>query len=610
MNSNPIKIGLEIHMQLDTGKLFCRCGNEAEKESISTFVRKLSLVSGEMGTTDRAAYYEKERDREFHYNVSDNSCLVEIDEDPPHEINQDALLTAVRVARAFGSNVFDHLCVMRKIVVDGSNTSGFQRTSLVATGGSVATSSGTVRVSTICLEEDSARRISEDGRKAVFGLDRLGIPLLEIATEPDIRDADHAVETARMISFIVASAGHFKRSAEAIRQDVNISLGFGRVEIKGVSKLSLIGDGIRSEIGRQTSLAQAVSVLNSRNPGKAYDIKLIECSEIFRNTKSKVILGEASSGKIAFCSLLKGMDGLLKKGEFRLGREIADLVKLFGVKGLLHSDELPGYGIEKDELEKIRALLRPGEGDAFMIVMTQPDLIHVLSKEIQNRLSKIADLDFSETRSVSEDGATHFLRPMPGGERMYPETDIPLIGLVPVFQNAEAMGPLEDMRSLVDRLARQYGISRQDSEVLVNEFKSGSFLELNSIIGDPRLTARVLLQTIPELERTSGAIAYKDLVSTFRLAKEKGLKRESVEAMLAMCSHGTSFDEVKKSPLIYPLSEEELKQILSRLDPGMSQSQIIARIRKETGRPINAQVLSRLLDRLKDQEKKSGDGSA
>ncbi len=595
MSHAQIKLGLEIHVQLNTGKLFCQCDSVRGGDKSSSFSRRLWAVSGEMGLTDRAVSYEKDRARVFQYEITDNSCLVEMDEDPPHPINKDALLVALRVALALKSDILDHLTVMRKIVVDGSNTAGFQRTSLVALGGHVETSRGPVKILTICIEEDSARRVSEDGKKVLYSLDRLGIPLLEIATGPDIKDEAHAVEVAREISFLVASSGHFRSSAEAIRQDVNLSLGYGRVEIKGVSKLSLISDGARNEINRQLSLAKAMEALKNNIGTESIEIKFVDCSATFVGTESKLVSKELENGRKAFCSLLKGMNGLLRKGDLRIGKEIADLVKLFGIRGLLHSDELPGYGIGSRETDSIKKILAPAANDAFMIVLCNDAQVKTLEKEIKERLTKLLSLDFSETRSVSEDGTTYFLRPLPGGERMYPETDIPNVDLVNMIAEAMDLGPIDSLSTAAEKLQKEYDISAQDSSVLVREFKVNEFRELTAIGQDARLSARMLLQTIPELENHKGKIEFENIANIFRYARENGLKRESIEVMLGLIASGQSIEQVIKDPGILPLSEAELKKILSEIEDGLKPGQIIAKIRKLTKRPIDTEVLQRLL---------------
>jgi len=253
------KSGLEIHQQIDTKKLFCDCPSvlrNDEPDLIAT--RKLHAVAGEKGEVDVAAQYQAALKKEFIYEFyKDNNCLVELDEEPPHIINQEALKIALQVAFLLNCKIIPLTQIMRKTVIDGSNTSGFQRTVLIARDGFIETSYGKVGIDTICLEEDSARKISEDNKKIIYRLDRLGIPLIEIATAPDIKNPMQAKETALLIGEILRSC-KVKRGIGTIRQDVNLSIrGENRVELKGVQDMKIFVKIIESEVLRQKKLSDA-----------------------------------------------------------------------------------------------------------------------------------------------------------------------------------------------------------------------------------------------------------------------------------------------------------------------------------------------------------------
>src|SRR3989338_7972898 len=230
-----LKSGLEIHQQLDTGKLFCHCPGYLRSEKPDFEIkRKLHAVAGETGEVDIAVEHESALDREFVYQgYNDSTCLVEIDECPPYEINEMALDEIIKIALLMNCEIYPCAQIMRKTVIDGSNTSGFQRTVLVGHDGFIETSFGKVGVTTIALEEDAARIIEKDAKKAVYRLDRLGIPLVEIRTDPDMKTPEQIKETALKIGEILRAC-KVKRGIGTIRQDVNISIkGHERVEIKG-----------------------------------------------------------------------------------------------------------------------------------------------------------------------------------------------------------------------------------------------------------------------------------------------------------------------------------------------------------------------------------------
>ena len=252
------KCGLEIHQQLETHKLFCNCPslvNDQNKPNI-LITRKLRASAGETGEIDQAAKFEQQRDRNFVYEAcSTSSCLVELDEEPPHELNKQALDVALQIALLLNCKIVDQIQIMRKIVVDGSNVSGFQRTALIAYDGYIETKKGRVSVPTICLEEESAKKIQEKDKEIYYRLDRLSVPLVEISTGTEIKDPEHAKEVAEYIGMVLRSTGKAKRGLGTIRQDVNISISGGaRTEIKGFQDLRSIPKVIDNEIKRQSDL--------------------------------------------------------------------------------------------------------------------------------------------------------------------------------------------------------------------------------------------------------------------------------------------------------------------------------------------------------------------
>ncbi|MFH0752888.1 MAG: Glu-tRNA(Gln) amidotransferase subunit GatE [archaeon] len=263
------KCGLEIHRQLETHKLFCNCPAIVHDENPTIFFeRKLRAVAGESGKVDAAALHEITKNKTIKYEACEtSSCLVDMDEQPPKALNQHALHTALMVAKLLNAKVVDQVQVMRKIVVDGSNVSGFQRTMLVATDGYVETSKGKVNISSVCLEEEAAKKVKTDNDTATYRLDRLGVPLIEIATDASIKDPEHAKETASVIGMILKSTGRVKGGIGTIRQDVNVSIkGKSRVEIKGFQDLRTMPLVIENEIIRQVSLKETKPEVRKANP--------------------------------------------------------------------------------------------------------------------------------------------------------------------------------------------------------------------------------------------------------------------------------------------------------------------------------------------------------
>ncbi|MFQ5620675.1 MAG: Glu-tRNA(Gln) amidotransferase subunit GatE [Candidatus Nanoarchaeia archaeon] len=251
------KSGIEIHQQLDTHKLYCNCPSIVRDTKHDIQVnRRLRPVAGERGEVDIAALYEQSKGNEFHYKCADtSSCLVELDEEPPTEVNKEALGVVLQVAKMLNMTIVDEVHVMRKIVVDGSNTSGFQRTALIGVNGWIETSKGKVGIESVCLEEESAQKGGTGEDFVEFKLDRLGVPLVEIATDASLQDPEHVQEAAQKLGMILRSTGKVKRGIGSIRQDVNVSVSGGsRVELKGFQELKSMVKVADAEVDRQLEL--------------------------------------------------------------------------------------------------------------------------------------------------------------------------------------------------------------------------------------------------------------------------------------------------------------------------------------------------------------------
>ncbi len=580
-NSENQMIGLEVHIQLQGKKLFCDCLTESPIDTGKVVRRSLRLSSGELGKFDRAAMYEAQRSRYFEYRVFENDCLVDVDEEPPHDLNIEALKRAIALSLSLNCSIVDKVTYMRKIVLDGSNTTGFQRTAIVGFNGYVNTLKGNVRISTVCLEEDASRKLSEKEDEAIYSLERLGVPLVEVSTEPDIKDAKHAMETAEAIGKFAILSGWTKKGAEAIRQDVNFSIGHGRVEIKGVQKISLIESCLNYERKRHITLVELSPKLSPRfDPGR---ISLKDVTYLFVDTKSKTILSGLRSKKKVYATVLPGMSGFLKKGDYRLGLEIADLAKLYGLGGIMHSDELPGYGVEP-ELTPLKDVLELHDGDGFAILVCGEEKVQIIAQEIKNRISRLLSLDLSETRFTDDEGTTHYLRPLPGRERMYPETDVDVVNIyAQVVNECRKVMPKSEDR-IISELIDAYGISRQDATSLLNKGLTESFEELTKLIGDPRLSSRIMNQLMPEINRKINShISASDLLRAVSECIDSGIQTPVLES--ALSKHfidGVDFSDLHTVPELQVIHTADLKKAIGRLitsDPDLSINNLIPKLR-------------------------------
>ncbi|MHA1860301.1 MAG: Glu-tRNA(Gln) amidotransferase subunit GatE [Candidatus Asgardarchaeia archaeon] len=467
-----LKIGLEIHQQLDTRtKLFCDCptilrGDDPDME----VVRKLRVTQSELGEIDPAAKFEFEKGKYFVYQAyNDTNCLVELDEEPPHMINMEAVEICLMIAKLLNSNPVDEIHVMRKIVIDGSNTSGFQRTCIVALGGYVEDyrTGEVVGIQTICLEEDAARKISEDEKSVTYRLDRLGIPLIEIATSPHIKTPEQARRIALRIGQLLRATGMVKRGIGTIRQDVNLSIKDGAfVEIKGVQYLDQIEKVIRNEVMRQVNLLKIREMIREKGIKKD-EIKedYFDVTDRFKDTKSKIISKALKRGNRVYALKIPKFKGLLgmelQKG-YRFGTELSEYVRFWtGLKGLFHSDELPAYGISEEELKEVMNAANADREDAVIIIASDPKKIDHITKVIVDRIKIAFEKVPEETRRCDPDGLSRYLRPRPGSARMYPETDVPYVPLTKEILERVEKVKIELPEEKIDRIVKKYKLSEK-----------------------------------------------------------------------------------------------------------------------------------------------------
>lgn len=400
------RCGLEIHQRLNTSKLFCRCPSIMRDDKPDYVIkRKLRALAGETGEVDIAALFEAQKNLEFYYEgYYDTTCLVELDEEPIHAMNQEALDITLEICLLLHCKIEDEVFVMRKIVIDGSNTSGFQRTALLARDGFIETSKGRVKIASVCIEEEAAKNIKEEENQRVWRLDRLGIPLVEIMTDASIVDPIHAKEVGEKIGMILRSTSKVMRGIGSIRQDVNLSVTGGkRIEIKGFQ-----------------------------------DIR----------TMPKII-------------------------EFEVKRQL----------------DLLDKGIEVN----------------------------------------------AEVRKAVDDGTTSFLRPLPGGARMYPETDIDSIIITKEMLNKIVMPELISNKAI--RFEKDYGLSSDLADIISKE-KTREFEDLVKRHKNikPELIAKTLLLTLKDLKSRLkldvSRISNKDLDDVFDAVSKKEIPESALHSVL------------------------------------------------------------------------------
>jgi len=426
-----LKCGIEIHAQLEGKKLFCQCPTLIREDPAHfTVTRQLRASAGESGKIDVAALQEMRKNRTFAYHgYQDTTCLVEIDETPPNPISAENFTTALQVAKMLKGKVVDGVQVMRKTVVDGSNTSGFQRTALIARDGVIDSSLGPIGIPTIILEEDSCKILEETPDSVAYSLDRLGIPLMEIGTTPDIKNPEHCKEVAEKIGLLLRSTGKAKRGLGTIRQDVNVSIrGGNRVEIKGAQDLKSVPKLVENEALRQKTLLEIKTELENRKV-KHFTSTIENVTEVLKNSGAKIIAKTIESGGVILGVRLTGFARLVGKEvqpNRRLGTEFSERAKVVaGVGGIIHSDEnFEKYGISARDVEFVKQSLGCLDNDAFILVCDSKERSQRALTAVIARANEALDGVPCEVRKANPDDTNSYLRPMPGAARMYPETDI------------------------------------------------------------------------------------------------------------------------------------------------------------------------------------------
>ena len=555
-----LMMGLEIHQQLDSKtKLFCRCPNSlTDKKPERKIFRRLRPTQSELGEIDRAAYEESQRNLQFVYEAYDHhTCLVEADEEPPSPLNQEAVDISIILASLMNMKVVDEFHTMRKQVIDGSNTSGFQRTGILATDGYVETEYGDVTIETLGLEEDAARRIGEEDGKIVFRLDRLGIPLAEITTSPDMHHPLQVKAVAYQLGQILRSTS-VKRGLGTIRQDLNISIKEGsRIEVKGVQDLDLMPTIVENEVQRQLNLIDISKQLQER--GACVEEEIIDVTKYLENTESKVIQNSLAKENSCILAIkLRKFNGLIGReiqpGK-RLGTEFSEHGKKMGVSGLFHTDELPAYGIVQEEVDTLRDILELDEDDAFILVAEEKTKAHNALLEIIKRAKQSLEGVPEETRRAQDDGNTQYLRPLPTASRMYVETDIPteIIEKERVKKIASNLPELPVVKK--ERIEKEYKLSEDLAKQLVQRNRADLFEEIKKELPgmDSVKIASDIVYTIKDLKRDGYDITKltKDaLVEVFSLVDNDVIPAAETEVILKdVCNDISPRDSVKNNNL-------------------------------------------------------------
>ena len=622
-----LKVGLEIHQQLNVNsKLFCSCPPELFKEEPEiTFLRRLRPTQSELGQIDPAAYFEFQKGVKILYEANKaSSCLVEMDEEPPHPINLDAVEVVLTAALMMNMQPVDEVHVMRKTVIDGSNTTGFQRTCIIALDGWIKVGEKTIPMQAASLEEDAARKTGtqDEGKTIRYRIDRLGIPLIEVATAPVIYSPMEAQEVAFAIGRILRDTGKVMRGLGTIRQDLNVSLPNGAlIEIKGVQELELISKVVEYEVQRQLELISVKEELAKRGI-RAEDLKqdFVDVSGTFKETKCKVIRKAVDKNQKVLAVKLPKFRGLLKRElmpDFRVGTELSDRAKFWGrVGGIFHTDETPNYGITPEEVDALRKAVNANEDDAVVFVADTAENVSDALKAVVERAQEATTGIPAETRTAKDDGTTRYMRPRPGAARMYPETDIPPTPITEEFVQTVRCNLPEPNEKKVARLIKEYGLNAKLAKQLPDSEYNLLFEEVVKQTGVQASTvAAFLTETVKALKREGVQVenvSEDQIRIIFKSVGSGELTKEAIAGVFSWLSknEGKNIKHAVDALGLKMYSETDLAPIIDRIVAANKQTfdkigknaygVLMGAVMKEVRGKANPELVAKLLqERLK-----------
>ena len=514
------KSGLEVHQQLLTDrKLFCRCpaGKLHNEGYHSEILRHMRPTLSELGEYDGTALMEFKTQKNITYRIDyDTVCTYEMDDTPPFMIDDVALDISIEIGLLYGASIVDELHIARKQYLDGSIPTGFQRTAITCVGGSVPYNGRDIKLIQMSIEEDSSRERSDIGHDRVYITDRLGMPLIETVTHPEMKTPQEIADVNNIIRKLARTTGKVRTGIGAGRQDVNVSVEGGtRIEIKGVSQITKIPLLAYHESMRQWNLLLLRDELHARGiTEETFESTIQDASGTLRKTKYSPIKSAIDRGWKVNCVNLKGFKGLLNwktQTDTYFSKEISDRVRVIAclttLPNILHSDN-PMENLTATEWTKLKHKVNAEENDTIVLVWGDDRDVKTGAGEIEIRAKEATIGIPSETRQALADGTVGFERILPGPERMYPDTDLP-----PVIITAERR------KAIIDQMPKPYWEQEAEyrklgiKEVYINQLtvsdKAALFDEMREKYDiDLNLICRVLFEHPARLKKIGYNIEY------------------------------------------------------------------------------------------------------
>ncbi|HDQ00060.1 MAG TPA: Glu-tRNA(Gln) amidotransferase subunit GatE [bacterium] len=537
-----LKSGLEVHQQLRTNKkLFCRCPAGFYSDIYhAEILRHMRPTLSELGEYDGTALMEFKTRKNIIYQLNKASvCTYEMDDAPPFELNEEALDIALEIALLLKLNLVSELHIARKQYLDGSIPTGFQRTTILGVDGEIPFQNRKIRIVQLGLEEDACREVSDIGHVRTYRTDRLGMPLIEVVTYPDMRTPIEVAAVAQLIRQLTRSTGKVNRGIGAARQDVNVSIEGGtRVEIKGVARIPLIPRLVHNEAGRQQALLEIRHLIRSRGvKPDNFKPQFFEVTDLLKTTGYLPIKNQLNQDSKIKCVKLPYFKGILRyptQPDTNFAKEISDRVRVIAcldnIPNIIHSDT-DDETISSANWERIKKISGCNDRDALVIVWGDEQDSETAAQEIAIRASEAIIGVPSETRRALADGTTGFERILPGPDRMYPDTDLPPI---PIFDQK-----IQQIRSQLPtppwqchEKYQQLGLTPQMIDELFLSERARIFDRIvNETSYDPIFVARFLTQQLKAIYRkraTAERIPEDVLSEVFKALAEQRIVREAV----------------------------------------------------------------------------------
>ena len=577
-----LKSGLEIHQQLDTEKkLFCRCPVLPYSDKFDAeILRHMRPTLSELGEYDGTALMEFKTKKNIIYRINKNTvCTYEMDDTPPFELNQQALDIAIEVTLLLGCKLVGEIHIARKQYLDGSIPTGFQRTTILGIDGSIPYGDRRIGIIQLGLEEDACREVSDEGHMMTFLTDRLGIPLVESVTRPDMRTPREVADVAQILRYLVRSTGKVRTGIGSARQDVNVSVDRGqRVEIKGVHRIKDIPLLVHNEAFRQVALIEIMDELARRGiTHSTFRTGSGDVTAILKGTQYYPVSEALKKGMKVTAVSLKGYGGILStrtQPETTFAKEFSDRVRVIAcldqLPNIAHSD-MEDETFSSAEWTKIKKNLSAGDKDAVVLVWGNDEDLETAVKEIILRAENALDGVLDETRQALDNGITGFERVLPGPNRMYPDTDLPPIALteerIEKIRAELPEYPWERKQRYIDsglseEMAGRMSIS--PLRLIFDEVSEDSPF-------DKQALASFLLDELNRLRKKNRIDGYADqiLVDTIRAAGEKKLLPEALPVLMEKTCGTESIDPAEAVAGFEKVDAETLASMINGFIAGI-----------------------------------------